>query len=133
MINSVTIVGYYCTKDVKIGVHGQLQQRTWQDEERFNRSIVEIRDRELELLSGRNGNQSSPEGKGSSERSSLFSEDDDVPSETKKSLEQAAITEKRRQPGQDRGCLLVCKLSFKSVQRPHHLRGVWLHTSRTEL
>ncbi|HOD98744.1 MAG TPA: single-stranded DNA-binding protein [Syntrophales bacterium] len=73
------IVGEYCTKGVKVGVHGQLQQRTWQGEEGFNRSIVEIRARELELLGGRNGNQSKPEGDGPSERTSLFNEDDDVP------------------------------------------------------
>jgi len=73
------IVGEYCTKGVKVGVHGQLQQRTWQDEEGFNRSIVEIRARELELLGGRNGNQTSPEGEASSERTSLLDDDDDVP------------------------------------------------------
>ena len=73
------IVGEYCTKGVKVGVHGQLQQRTWQDEEGFNRSIVEIRARELELLGGRNGYQSSPEGETPSERSSLFNEEDDIP------------------------------------------------------
>ena len=73
------IVGEYCTKGVKVGVHGQLQQRTWQGEEGFNRSIVEIRARELELLGGRNGYQSSPEGETPSERSSLFNEEDDIP------------------------------------------------------
>jgi len=44
-----------------------------------NRSIVEIRARELELLGGRNVNQSSPEGEAPSERSTLFNEDDDIP------------------------------------------------------
>jgi single-strand DNA-binding protein len=55
------IVAEYCTKGSKIGVRGQLQYRQWQDGEGFNRSLVEIRARELELLSGKNGNPSAAE------------------------------------------------------------------------
>jgi single-strand DNA-binding protein len=49
------VVGEYCTKGSKVGVRGQLQQRTWQDSNGVNHSIVEIRARELEFLSGKNG------------------------------------------------------------------------------
>ena len=50
------IVNQYCKKGSKIGVTGQLQQRTWTDKEGQNRSVVEIRAREIELLSPRAGN-----------------------------------------------------------------------------
>jgi single-strand DNA-binding protein len=50
------IVSQYCKKGSKIGVTGQLQQRTWTDKEGQNRSVVEIRAREIELLSPRAGN-----------------------------------------------------------------------------
>ena len=50
------IVSQYCKKGSKIGVTGQLQQRTWMDKEGQNRSVVEIRAREIELLSPRAGN-----------------------------------------------------------------------------
>ena len=69
------IVAEYCTKGSKVGVRGQLQQRTWQDSEGMNRSIVEIRARELELLSGKNDNQTVQEG----ELPLAAAEDDDVP------------------------------------------------------
>ncbi len=47
------IVGQYCTKGSKVGIRGQLQYRQWQDNEGANHSLVEIRARELELLSGK--------------------------------------------------------------------------------
>jgi len=55
------VIGEYCAKGSKVGVRGQLQQRTWQDSEGLNHSLVEIRARELELLSGKNGNPATPE------------------------------------------------------------------------
>lgn len=55
------VVGEYCAKGSKVGVRGQLQQRTWQDSEGLNHSLVEIRARELELLSGKNGNPTASE------------------------------------------------------------------------
>ena len=69
------VVGEYCTKGSKVGVRGQLQQRTWQDSEGMNHSIVEIRARELELLSGKNDNQTVQE----TELPLAAAEDDDVP------------------------------------------------------
>ena len=69
------IVGEYCTKGSKVGVRGQLQQRTWQDSEGMNHSLVEIRARELELLSGKNDNQTVQEA----ELPLAAAEDDDVP------------------------------------------------------
>lgn len=68
------IVGEYCTKGSKVGIRGQLQQRTWQDSEGGNHSLVEIRARELELLSGKNGNPATPE-----DVTSAAAEDDDIP------------------------------------------------------
>ena len=50
------IVGQYCTKGSKVGIRGQLQQRTWQDNEGVNHNLVEILAKELELLGGKNGN-----------------------------------------------------------------------------
>jgi single-strand DNA-binding protein len=68
------IVGEYCTKGSKVGIRGQLQQRTWQDSEGGNHSLVEIRARELELLSGKNGNPATPE-----KDVPATTEDDDIP------------------------------------------------------
>jgi len=68
------VVGEYCTKGSKVGVRGQLQQRSWQDSEGLNHSLVEIRARELELLSGKNGNPTTTE-----EDIPAAAEDDDIP------------------------------------------------------
>ncbi len=68
------VVGEYCTKGSKVGVRGQLQQRTWQDSEGLNHSLVEIRARELELLSGKNGNSAASE-----DDIPAATEDDDIP------------------------------------------------------
>ena len=68
------VAGEYCTKGSKVGVRGQLQQRTWQDSEGLNHSIVEIRARELELLSGKNGNSAASE-----DDIPAATEDDDIP------------------------------------------------------
>jgi len=67
------VVGEYCTKGSKVGVRGQLQQRTWQDSDGVNHSIVEIRARELELLSGKNGSPAT------TEEDVPAGEDDDIP------------------------------------------------------
>jgi single-strand DNA-binding protein len=69
------VVGEYCAKGSKVGIRGQLQQRTWQDSEGTNHSLVEIRARELELLSGKNDNQPAQEA----ELPLAAVEDDDVP------------------------------------------------------
>ena len=69
------VIGEYCAKGSKVGVRGQLQQRTWQDSEGMNHSLVEIRARELELLSGKNDNQTVQEA----ELPLAAAEDDDVP------------------------------------------------------
>ena len=68
------IVGEYCTKGSKVGIRGQLQYRQWQDNEGLNHNIVEIRARELELLSGKNGNPATTE-----EDIPAAPEDDDIP------------------------------------------------------
>jgi len=68
------VVGEYCTKGSKVGVRGQLQQRSWQDSEGLNHSLVEIRARELELLSGKNDNPATTE-----EDIPAAAEDDDIP------------------------------------------------------
>ena len=68
------VIGEYCTKGSKVGVRGQLQQRTWQDSEGLNHSLVEIRARELELLSGKNGNSAASE-----DEIPAATEDDDIP------------------------------------------------------
>lgn len=71
------IVGEYCTKGSKVGIRGQLTQRTWQDAEGANHSVVEIRTRELELLSGKNGNAAAaPELTDASEAAGAL---DDIP------------------------------------------------------
>ena len=68
------VIGEYCAKGSKVGVRGQLQQRTWQDSEGLNHNLVEIRARELELLSGRNGNPAATE-----EDVPAAAEDDEIP------------------------------------------------------
>ncbi len=68
------VIGEYCAKGSKVGVRGQLQQRTWQDSEGLNHSLVEIRARELELLSGKNGNPTTSE-----EDVPAATEDDEIP------------------------------------------------------
>ena len=68
------IVGQYCTKGSKVGIRGQLQYRQWQDNEGVNHNIVEILAKELELLSGINGNAAA-----SGEDVPAGAEDDDVP------------------------------------------------------
>lgn len=69
------IVGEYCAKGSRIGVRGQLQYRQWQDDEGGNHSIVEIRARELELLSGKNGKPATSE----EETPQAATEDDEIP------------------------------------------------------
>ncbi len=49
------IAGEYLKKGSKVGISGQLVQRTWQDDQGNNRSAVEIRISQLELIGG-NGN-----------------------------------------------------------------------------
>jgi single-strand DNA-binding protein len=49
------IAGEYLKKGSKVGISGQLVQRTWQDDQGNNRSAVEIRVNQLELIAG-NGN-----------------------------------------------------------------------------
>ena len=68
------VIGEYCAKGSKVGVRGQLQQRTWQDSEGLNHNLVEIRARELELLSGKNGNPATTE-----EDAPAAAEDDEIP------------------------------------------------------
>ena len=68
------VIGEYCAKGSKVGVRGQLQQRTWQDSEGMNHNLVEIRARELELLSGKNGNPATTE-----EDVPAAAEDDEIP------------------------------------------------------
>ena len=68
------VIGEYCAKGSKVGVRGQLQQRTWQDSEGLNHNLVEIRARELELLSGKNGNPATME-----EDVPAAAEDDEIP------------------------------------------------------
>jgi len=68
------VICEYCAKGSKVGVRGQLQQRSWQDSEGLNHSLVEIRARELELLSGKNGNPAATE-----EDIPAATEDDDIP------------------------------------------------------
>ena len=54
------IVGQYCTKGSNVGIRGQLQQRTWQDNEGVNHNLV-ILAKELELLGGKNGDPAAAE------------------------------------------------------------------------
>ena len=69
------VIGEYCAKGSKVGVRGQLQQRTWQDSEGLNHNLVEIRARELELLSGKNGTPATPE----EDVPAAAAEDDEIP------------------------------------------------------
>ena len=69
------VIGEYCAKGSKVGVRGQLQQRTWQDSEGVNHNLVEIRARELELLSGKNGNPATTE----EDVPAAIAEDDEIP------------------------------------------------------
>ena len=69
------VIGEYCAKGSKVGVRGQLQQRTWQDSEGLNHNLVEIRARELELLSGKNGNPATAE----EDVPAATAEDDEIP------------------------------------------------------
>ena len=56
------VAGQYLHKGSKVGIAGKLVQRTWQDDQGNNRSSVEIRIDQLELLGGGNGTQSQGEG-----------------------------------------------------------------------
>ena len=47
----------YLQKGSRVGISGQLIQRTWQDQNGGNRSSVEIRVNQLELLNSRQGSQ----------------------------------------------------------------------------
>lgn len=47
----------YLQKGSRVGISGQLIQRTWQDQNGGNRSSVEIRVNQLELLTSRQGSQ----------------------------------------------------------------------------
>ena len=49
----------YLQKGARVGISGQLIQRTWQDQNGGNRSAVEIRINQLELLSSNNNRQGS--------------------------------------------------------------------------
>jgi len=55
------IAGEYLRKGSKVGISGQLVQRTWQDDQGNNRSAVEIRVNQLELIGG-NGNSNQQYG-----------------------------------------------------------------------
>jgi hypothetical protein len=68
------IIGEYCAKGSRIGVRGQLQYRQWQNDEGGNHSLVEIRARELELLSGKNGKPAAAE----EETPPTATEDDEI-------------------------------------------------------
>lgn len=50
------IAGEYLKKGSKVGLGGQLVQRSWQDDQGNNRSVVEIRINQLELI-GNGGSQ----------------------------------------------------------------------------
>jgi len=74
------IISEYCKKGSRIGVTGQLQQRIWTDKDGGNHSVVEIRAREIELLSAREGNgntNTAPPTNGSEFAPPL--DDDDIP------------------------------------------------------
>lgn len=51
------VAAEYLKKGSKVGIAGQLVQRTWQDQEGNNRSSVEVRINQLELLGSGNGSQ----------------------------------------------------------------------------
>lgn len=52
------IAAEYLHKGSKVGVAGQLVQRSWQDQNGNNRSSVEIRINQLKLMGNGNGNSS---------------------------------------------------------------------------
>jgi len=58
------IAAEYLQKGSKVGIAGKLVQRTWQDDQGNNRSSVEIRIDQLELLGSGNGNGNQPQGEG---------------------------------------------------------------------
>jgi single-strand DNA-binding protein len=51
------VAAQYLHKGSKVGIAGKLVQRTWQDDQGNNRSSVEIRIDQLELLGSANGSQ----------------------------------------------------------------------------
>ena len=57
------IAGEYLKKGSKVGIGGKLVQRTWQDDQGNNRSSVEIRIDQLELLGNGNSNGSQNDGR----------------------------------------------------------------------
>jgi single-strand DNA-binding protein len=75
------IVGEYCKKGSKVGVTGQLQQRTWADKDGANHSVVEIRAREIELLSTKAGNgaEAGAIGEMNNVQNEHFDPADDIP------------------------------------------------------
>ena len=56
------IAAQYLHKGSKLGIAGKLVQRTWQDDQGNNRSSVEIRIDQLELLGSGNGNGNQNDG-----------------------------------------------------------------------
>ncbi len=75
------IVGEYCKKGSKVGVTGQLQQRTWTDKDGLNHSVVEIRAREIELLSPKAGNgaETGANDGANNVQNEYFDQSDDIP------------------------------------------------------
>jgi len=55
------IAAEYLHKGSKVGIAGQLVQRSWQDQEGNNRYSVEIRINQLELMGSTNGNSNQNE------------------------------------------------------------------------
>lgn len=58
------IAAEYLKKGSKVGIGGKLVQRSWQDDQGNNRSSVEIRIDQLELLGSGNGNGNPSQGEG---------------------------------------------------------------------
>jgi len=59
------VAGEYLRKGSRVGISGQLVQRTWQDDQGNNRSAVEIRINQLELIGGNgNSNQQNSDAQG---------------------------------------------------------------------
>ena len=80
------IVGQFCKKGSKVGIYGQLQQRTWKDKDGNSHNVVEIRAREVDLLSHKTNGDQSDAGNGRDSVSqppeptgSYQMPDDDVP------------------------------------------------------
>jgi len=76
------IISEYCKKGSRIGITGQLQQRIWTDKDGGNHSVVEIRAREIELLSAREGNGNNGHVNPPPTNGSEFApplDDDDIP------------------------------------------------------